>query len=63
MLSTSEREKSENGEGRDVYATLLQSDTVQSYGRTKVVGHAEDILEKNKKTNDATVTSTRIFLN
>ncbi len=31
-LSAHEREEREHGDGRDVYDTLLQSDTVQSYG-------------------------------
>ena len=34
-LSAQEREDREHGEGRDVYVTLLQSDTVQSFGREK----------------------------
>ena len=34
-LSGSESEERENGEGRDVYTTLLKSDTVQSYGRAR----------------------------
>ena len=29
ILSASEREESEDGEGRDVYTTLFQSDSVQ----------------------------------
>ena len=33
-LSEHEREDREYGKGRDVYVTLLQSDTVQSYGRS-----------------------------
>ena len=34
-LSASEREERGHGEGGGVYATLLQSDTVQPYGRAK----------------------------
>ena len=34
-LSASEGEERGHGEGGGVYATLLQSDTVQPYGRTK----------------------------
>jgi hypothetical protein len=34
-LSASESQERGHGEGAGVYATLLQSDTVQSYGRTK----------------------------
>ena len=34
-LSIHEREDHEHGEGRDVFTTLLQSDTVQPYGRAK----------------------------
>ena len=35
-LSAQEREDREHGEGRDVYATPLKSNTVQSYGHVKV---------------------------
>ena len=35
-LSASEREEGGNGEGVGVYYTLLESDTVHPYGRTKV---------------------------
>ena len=34
-LSAHKREEHDHGQGRDVYATLLQSVTVQSYGRAK----------------------------
>ena len=36
-LSTSEREDRGDGKGVGVYTTLLQSDTVQSYGHGKSV--------------------------
>ena len=39
------------GEDRDVYATLLQSDTVQSYGRTKS-GKRPVGFDLRKKTKD-----------
>ena len=42
--------RGDHGVGRDVYSTLLQSDTVQSYGRSKTdtrpVG--VDLLKKPK---------------
>ena len=34
-LSAHEREECEHGKGGGVYATLLQSDTVQPYGNSK----------------------------
>ena len=49
-LSTHEREESEYGEGRDVYATLLKSDIVQSYGHTKTVTRWGLISEKKQRT-------------
>lgn len=49
-LSATERDDREDGEGRDVYATLIQSDTVQSYGRAKTDTSPGRVhLCKNKK--------------
>ena len=50
-LSTSEREECEYGEVRDVYATLLQSDTVQPYGHVKAVTRPVGV-ELRKKPKD-----------
>ena len=50
-LSASEREGREDGEGRDVYPTLLQSDTVQTYGCAKE-GTSPVGVELRKKTKD-----------
>ena len=45
-LSAHESDKRGHGKGGGVYTTLLQSDTVQSYGRTKTVTRtvAEHVL-------------------
>ena len=50
-LSASEGEERDHGEGRDVYVTLFQSDTVQSYGRVKV-GTSPVGVELCKKPKD-----------
>ena len=50
-LSASESEEREHGEGRDVYASLLQSDTVQPYGRAKA-GTRPVGVELRKKPKD-----------
>ena len=50
-LSAHESEECEHGEGVGVYATLLQSDTVQPYGRAKAGTRPVGVeLRKNQRT-------------
>ena len=39
MVSSSEREESANGDGRDVYVTLIQTDTVNRKSKHPLTTH------------------------